>query len=213
MPNLKTILVGNGGGLRGSGLGTQIDDFDRVVRFNEFEFNEFPGLSDQVLLGHDEKRRELIKKTFAAGWQSDCGTKITHHMLHRRLYRKYCQGRLKAHAPVITHYDQREHPRVAGLEPAVELVGNGTLQAIRDQISAIKGKPFKDLSSSGLVLIVHAIREWGSPVWIVGFDSGKTGHYFNAKHRHASRHMWDGEAQLIQHYVDIGHVIRLEPDE
>lgn len=46
---------------------------------------------------------------------------------------------------------------------------------------------------------------------LIGFDHGKSGHYYNPNHIHAKNHNWNLEEKIINQYISKGFIRNLNP--
>jgi hypothetical protein len=187
----STIIVGNGSTLLGKGLGEEIDSFERVLRFNDFD----------------------IGPEYAA----DYGVRVTDHVMALIVFREYCAGLRESKAPVIVAHCKGAQV----LCPAEVMLGDfnptpptlilpGHIHketAEHFERYKMKGDPIR-CCSSGMFMMFYAISYWKRPVAVAGFDFGETGHYFDKNHQHGN-HRWSVERRMFDSLVKSDLVVEL----
>lgn len=183
---MKVIVIGNGASLLKSKLGKLIDEFDIIIRLNDFKtegFEEHVGSKTDILFTctlKDLNTPELIGKfpevIVALLMNPHDGVEITEEVL--------------------------ASPNIS------ESINWPQAFELRDQI----GLKDPQYPSTGLLCIDNMVKRFKS-ITIAGFDNFKQGnkHYFEAKARKKSpAHNGDAEAAYIQTLVDAGKVTVLK---
>jgi len=172
----KCILVGNSSDLLSKKLGTYIDNFENVIRFNRFKIN---------------------------GYEEDLGIKCTHWILN---YALTTDGR-----NYLVNNLQKVKDKTSGLKQALVL----TTAKDKGKIESIKKKvdinviyknfkiPFERKPTTGFLAINYFLEQF-SQLTLVGFDFGKSVHYWG---NHSisdipGKHEWNKEKNYINSLVE-----------
>lgn len=169
--NKRILVVGNGPSvMQGEPLGSLIDEFDEVVRFNNFQ-------------------------TKNAGAEAFAGTKCTVHFSDAMLFPTYPEYHVPGAKVVLAQFDERL--MTAGsyllfrmavdleIRKAWKLLCDPELEWIpREEIAQLKqdiGNTGFHHPTSGLMAINHFLKLTDQPVHIHGFDffEGDKIHYYN----------------------------------
>lgn len=171
----KCILVGNSSSALNKGLGSHINSFENVIRFNRFKIKEY---------------------------EVDLGTKCTHWVLNYKLTtdnRNYLVKNLSQIKSEST-----------GLKQALILTtakDKGQINKIKKQVDIeVIYKRFEPLFDSkpttGLLAINYFLEQF-SKLTLVGFDFGKSNHYWG-NHNISDipgKHEWGKEKKYINDLV------------
>ncbi len=164
-------------------MGSKIDSYDEVVRINRFE---------------------------TKGFEDIVGTKCTTWILNNKL--SWREGYYKNNRNDIFN----THKNIKCLVLTYTNRGERTLKQYKREHSnfdyIIKENVYDWKSTTGLLAIEHFIEQYGH-VTIVGFDFGKTHHYWGNKSRADSpdeKHGWDKEKEYVNRLFRNGKVSYLE---
>lgn len=162
-----TVLVGNGAGLMGLGLGAVIDSFQWVVRFN-----------DAAPAG------EAVR---------DLGSRTDQRVINRAWWGKVRSGHEKVPRLVVVspaEFAQYFHQAMGPF-----LVDRSTLEQAAARAKCESGR--QHASAGLVALEVFAERQGARNVWVAGFDGGESGHYGAEEWVHSPRHNWAGEREAL----------------
>ena len=180
----KCILVGNSSNALNKGLGSYIDSFENVIRFNRFKIKEY---------------------------EKDLGTKCTHWVLNYKLTTDNRNYLVKNLSEVSRN--------TSGLKQALVITTSKDIKEVDRVKEDIKNKclkekfsievicksykvPFKHKPTTGFLTIKYFL-DYFSKLTLVGFDFGKTNHYWG---NHGisdvpGKHEWDKEKEYIDNLV------------
>lgn len=171
----KCILVGNSSNILNKELGSYIDNFENVVRFNRFKVKDF---------------------------EKDLGTKCTYWVLNYKLTTD-SRNYLVKNLPKIKS-------ETTNLEKALILTtakDKGQINKIKKQVDIeVIYKRFEPLFDSkpttGLLAINYFLEQF-SQLTLVGFDFGKSNHYWGNHNMSdiPGKHEWGKEKKYINDLV------------
>lgn len=176
----ECVLIGNSSNILNKELGSYIDSFENVVRFNRFKIKDY---------------------------EKDLGIKCTHWVLNYKLttdHRNYLVKNLHKIKSCTTHLKQ-----TLVLTTAKD---KGQINKIKKQIDIeVIYKKFKSPLGSkpttGLLAVEYFLEQF-SKLTLIGFDFGKSNHYWG-NHSIADipgKHAWGEEKNYIDSLVKQGKI-------
>lgn len=183
---MKTIcLVGNGNQVLESHLGKDIDNFDTVVRFNNFQIS---GYEQQI-------------GTKTDWWSTRICTTIKQRdpKAFTRIFGvcNWCKF-LKQIIGIIPSFQVKY--------PKIELISFNECKSYSD---VFQYNQYKNWLSVGIITLMHLLDEGHTPIHIVGFGGDPAQHYFSKPPQDFRYHDFLKEQQYIEGLVADGKVIRL----
>ncbi|MDH3692266.1 MAG: glycosyltransferase family 29 protein [Gammaproteobacteria bacterium] len=200
----KVIVIGNGASVLERRLGRVVDEFEIVVRINNFRTDSYEShVGSKTSIWARNQMRNIEKRRtdeFEAIWICLPGWVL------RGEYSLIWQYRRRFREETV----ESLRKRYAGCE----VVSAETVTSLERRMGADCEK--KCWPSTGLIAIEYAIRRYGS-VWIYGFDhfarvQGHPRHYFGglAKMRGHRPHHGELERAYIRSRIEDGSLERLE---
>lgn len=188
------ILVGNGSSLLGKGLGSKIDSFDEVVRFNNFELD---GYTNDV----------GSKSTILARRACD-DVKLWPEEMFKKIYCfvtfcRWTSGMKQVANQLQGHYSN------------AEIVGADICARYGKEIGL--DQPNNEWSSIGALTLCHMINIYDT-VHICGFDhlkkneKGCSEHYFHKPPNDDRFHSGKKESMFTDRLIRLGRVVRIDAD-
>ncbi len=186
------ILVGNGSSLLGKGLGSQIDSFDEVVRFNNFELD---GYTQDV----------GVKSTILARRSCD-DVKLWPEEMFEKIYCfvtfcRWTSGMIQVANQLQGHYSN------------AEIVTPDLCAKYGKQIGL--DQPNNEWASVGALAMSHMLQSY-EKVHICGFDhlkkneKGHSSHYFHKPPRDDRFHSGVKEKAFTEQLILTNRIIRLD---
>jgi len=178
---MNIILVGNGSSVLGNALGRHIDDFNIVVRFNNFQL---------------------------AGYEKDVGTKST--FLVRRCCEDVIWHPKSQFSHIYTFIQHcKWTPWMPPVQQQIEkfygekntTVGEDFCRSVAVKLG--QHNPMEKWPSIGILAIEYFLQFFSS-LTLYGFDGmtdGKEGHYFNKPPKDSCYHDFDVEQKHIQNLI------------
>ena len=171
----KCILVGNSSSILNKGLGSYIDSFENVVRFNRFKIKDY---------------------------KKDLGTKCTHWTLNYKLTtdgRNYLVKNLSKVKSITTDLEQililttsKDNGRIDQIQKQIDI------ETIYEKFSPT----FSSKPTTGFLAIRYFLKQFPK-ITLIGFDFGKSNHYWG-KHSISDapgKHAWGEEKNYINSLV------------
>lgn len=168
----KCIIVGNSSSALNKKLGSYIDSFENVARFNRFKVN---------------------------GYEEDLGTKCTHWVLNYKLTTDHRNYLVKNLSKIKL---KTKGLKQALILTTAEDKGqiNKIKEQIDIEVIYKKFEPFFNTKPTTGLLTINYFLGYFSKLTLVGFDFGKSNHYWG-NHSISDvpgKHEWDKE----KHYID-----------
>ena len=186
------ILVGNGPSLLNKGLGLKIDQFDKVVRFNNFETGGY-----ELHVGHKTDYIARRSCDDVKMWGSAMFEKIFVFVT----YCKWTAGMVAVSRHLQSHYGKK-----CEVVSQLTCAKYGRLMGL-DQ-------PLREWASCGVLALSH-FTEMYDHVTICGFDhlekgeDGNVHHYFNKPPKDDRFHNGEKERAYVESLIAKGKVSRL----
>ncbi len=174
---MNVILVGNGKSVLDKKLGTDIDKFDIVVRFNNFQlegFEEYVGSKTDIIARRacdDIRLHKVVNEkpkilTFVA-------------------YSRWSTGMLKVARDVKGYYGS-----------TCEIVPLEICKKTGEKLNL--DQPINESCSVGILAIDYFLKKY-SKIYLHGFDGdGHISHYFPKPPKDGSFHAWEKEQAFIK---------------
>jgi len=222
-PHKSVVLVANGRSVLKRKMGTVIDSFDIVARFNYFElgsFTPFVGTrTDLWFLGEMKvpgpKRVRGKHTSFTSKRQMNLKIRPTMKYIVPVVY-QYKAAKCTPKNPKACLWGKPEQQRVRKLQKEIfmdynkyGLAGQLELVDMANQFTlATKYGYSEPYPSSGVMAIVYCLENFGAPVTIHGYDfMGKSlGHYFEKVKKTWTSHSMGGEGKFITKLINRGLV-------
>lgn len=176
----KCILVGNSSNILNKKLGSYIDNFENVARFNRFRIKDF---------------------------EEDLGTKCTHWVLNYKLTtdnRNYLVKNLPSIKSNTTNLKQALILTTAGDKGQINKIKKQTdIQVVYKRFKP----PFGSKPTTGFLAIKYFLEHF-SKLTLIGFDFGKSNHYWG-NHTISDmpgKHEWDKEKYYIDDLINQGKI-------
>ena len=187
--NRKIVVVGNAGSMRGSGLGPAIDEFDVVIRVNDFK---------------------------TKGFEADVGSKTTGIHMNETIPKEKFDAILKNNDIDLDDIDwlgtrdRFEFSRAFGFFPYLSKIHQYTLNT--------HGTSCRNFTS-GTLAVLHFMEKTSNPIYTAGVTGyNSPGYYYDdssktkesAEKQLKKFHCPGEERKLFNRLVESGKIIRLD---